>query len=62
MVLPGTCMAGAIETFEADQRVYLVMKLCTGGNLRARCPYTEEAVARIITKVLLQALVYLYLV
>ena len=40
-----------METFETDRRVYLVMKLCNGGDLRTRSPYSEKAVARIISKV-----------
>ncbi|CAM9141805.1 unnamed protein product [Pylaiella littoralis] len=42
----------AIETFEANKEVYLVMKLCTGGDLRSRAPYTERAVVDIIAKLL----------
>ncbi|CAM9116176.1 unnamed protein product [Scytosiphon promiscuus] len=42
----------AIETFEADKEVYLIMKLCTGGDLHSRTPYTEKAAADIITKLL----------
>lgn len=41
---------GAIETFESDRMVYLVMKLCTGGDLRSRAPYTEKDAADIIIK------------
>eukprot|EP00904_Undaria_pinnatifida_P000932 jgi/Undpi1/1083/HiC_scaffold_10.g04546.m1 len=40
----------AIETFESDRMVYLVMKLCTGGDLRSRAPYTEKDAADIIIK------------
>lgn len=43
--------AGAIETFEADKEVYLVMKLCTGGDLHMRAPYSEKAAADIVSKV-----------
>lgn len=32
--------------------MYLIMKLCTGGDLRARTPYSEKAVANIVTKVI----------
>ncbi|CAN0254397.1 unnamed protein product, partial [Ectocarpus sp. 12 AP-2014] len=42
----------AIETFESDKEVYLVMRLCTGGDLHRRAPYTEAAVVDIITKLL----------
>lgn len=42
---------GAIETFESEKEVYLIMKLCTGGDLHRRAPYTEKAAADIITKV-----------
>ena len=41
---------GAIETFESDRMVYLVLKLCTGGDLRTRAPYSEKAGAEIIIK------------
>ncbi|CBN76109.1 n/a [Ectocarpus siliculosus] len=42
----------AIETFESDKEVYLVMRLCTGGDLHRRAPYAESAVVDIITKLL----------
>ncbi|CAM9531052.1 unnamed protein product [Ectocarpus sp. 12 AP-2014] len=42
----------AIETFESDKEVYLVMRLCTGGDLHRRAPYAEAAVVDIITKLL----------
>ncbi|CAM9623961.1 unnamed protein product, partial [Ectocarpus fasciculatus] len=42
----------AIETFESDKEVYLVMKLCTGGDLHRRAPYAEAAVVDIISKLL----------
>lgn len=43
--------AGAIETFQVNDQVHLVMKLCTGGDLRTRAPYSEKPVADIIAKV-----------
>ena len=49
--LPFGVCAGAIETFEADKEVYLVMRLCTGGDLHTRAPYSEKAVVDIISKV-----------
>ncbi|CAM9097325.1 unnamed protein product, partial [Hapterophycus canaliculatus] len=42
----------AIETFESDKEVYLIMKLCMGGDLHSRAPYSEKAAADIITKLL----------
>lgn len=47
----GLLSVGAIETFEANKEVYLVMKLCTGGDLHTRAPYSEKAVVNIISKV-----------
>ncbi|CAM9601238.1 unnamed protein product [Discosporangium mesarthrocarpum] len=38
----------AIETFESKRRVYLVMELCTGGDLTRRGPYTETVAAHLI--------------
>lgn len=49
----------AIETFEEERQMYLIMKLCTGGDLRARTPYSEKAVANIVTK-LLSATCYMH--
>ena len=42
----------AIETFEYRQQLFVVMELCSGGDLYARDPYTEEQAARIVTSVL----------
>ena len=37
-----------IETFEFRSQIYLVMELCSGGDLYTRDPYSEEQAARII--------------
>ncbi|CAM9900074.1 unnamed protein product [Choristocarpus tenellus] len=42
----------AIETFESKRRVFLIMKLCTGGDLTKRAPYTENVAVSLITKIL----------
>lgn len=38
----------ALETFDYRDRLFIVLELCSGGDLYARDPYTEEAAARII--------------
>jgi len=38
----------AIETFDYHNRLFIVLELCSGGDLYTRDPYTEEAAARII--------------
>jgi serine/threonine protein kinase len=42
----------AIETFEHRNQIFMVMELCSGGDLYSRDPYTEEQAARIITSIL----------
>lgn len=49
----------AIETYEHQSRIYLVLELCSGGDLYARDPYTEGQ-ARSITYALLDAIAYLH--
>lgn len=41
-----------LETFDFDRRLFVVMEVCSGGDLYQRDPYTEEEAARIITAVL----------
>lgn len=41
-----------IETFEHRNQLFIVMELCTGGDLYGRDPYTEEEAARIISSIL----------
>ena len=49
-----------IETFNHRNQVFVVMELCTGGDLYSRDPYTEEEAARIISSVL-SAVSYMHL-
>lgn len=49
----------AIETFEHRRQLYVVMELCTGGDLYTRDPYTEEEAAR-ITRMVLSAVSYMH--
>jgi hypothetical protein len=49
----------AIETFDYQNRIYLVLELCNGGDLYARDPYTETQ-AMGITYSLLDAIAYLH--
>ena len=48
-----------IETFDCKQQIFIVMEVCTGGDLYSRDPYTEEEAARIISSVL-SAVAYLH--
>jgi calcium-dependent protein kinase len=49
----------AFETFDYKNRLFLVLELCSGGDLYQRDPYTESQAAR-ITKSLLSAVSYLH--
>jgi serine/threonine protein kinase len=49
----------AIETFEHANQLFVVMELCSGGDLYARDPYTEEEAAR-ITGSILSAISYMH--
>jgi serine/threonine protein kinase len=40
------------ETFDYKSQLYVVMEVCSGGDLYTRDPYTEEQAARIISAVL----------
>ena len=48
-----------LETFDFDRRLFVVMEVCSGGDLYQRDPYTEEEAARIITAVL-RAVAYMH--
>lgn len=49
----------AIETFDYRNRLYIVLELCSGGDLYTREPYSEQD-ARTITSSLLSAVNYLH--
>lgn len=49
----------AIETYNYHNRLYLVLSLCSGGDLYTREPYTEAA-AQAIVKSLFSAVAYLH--
>jgi serine/threonine protein kinase len=49
----------AIETFEHRNQIFIIMELCSGGDLYSRDPYTEEEAARILSSVL-SALAYMH--
>mmetsp|Transcript_3989 Transcript_3989/g.4621 ORF Transcript_3989/g.4621 Transcript_3989/m.4621 type:complete len:567 (-) Transcript_3989:194-1894(-) len=49
----------AYETFEESKHIYLVMELCSGGDLYQRAPYSEIEAAKIIQK-LLSAIKYMH--
>ena len=42
----------AYESFQKKKNIFLIMEICTGGDLHARHPYTEREAAMIIGKVL----------
>ena len=41
-----------IETFDHRNQLFIVMELCSGGDLYTRDPYTEEEAARIASSIL----------
>lgn len=49
----------AIETFEWNDKISIVMELCSGGDLYSRDPYKENDAARIIGSVL-NAIAYMH--
>jgi serine/threonine protein kinase len=49
----------AVETFEWRNDLYLVLELCSGGDLYTRDPYTEPEAARISLSIL-NAVAYLH--
>lgn len=48
-----------METFDWHDRLYLVLEICSGGDLYTRDPYTEEQAQKIIRS-LLSAVAYLH--
>ena len=48
-----------LETYQFSGHLYMLMELCSGGDLYARDPYTEEQAARIIES-LLSAVAYMH--
>ena len=50
----------AIETFNYHNRLFIVLELCSGGDLYTRDPYTEAAARKIITS-LFKAVAYLHI-
>jgi serine/threonine protein kinase len=49
----------AIETFEHRNQIFIVMELCSGGDLYSRDPYKEEEAARIVSSIL-SAIAYMH--
>jgi hypothetical protein len=49
----------AIETFSHRNQIFIVMELCSGGDLYSRDPYTEESAARIVSSIL-SAVAYMH--
>ncbi len=47
------------ETFDYNKQIFVVMELCSGGDLYSRDPYTEEDAAR-ITSGILSAVAYMH--
>ena len=54
---PNICKA--LETYDYEQRLYLVLELCSGGDLYSRDPY-EELEAKVIVQSILEAVYYLH--
>ncbi|KAI2489558.1 serine/threonine kinase [Fragilaria crotonensis] len=48
-----------VETFEYRHSLYLVMELCSGGDLYARDPYSEDDAARIVQSII-NAVAYMH--
>lgn len=42
-------IARLIETYDHKKNIYVVLELCSGGDLYSRDPYTEDQAARIIS-------------
>ena len=42
----------AIETFDHRNQLFVIMELCSGGDLYSRDPYTEEEAARLTSSIL----------
>lgn len=41
-----------METYNYNNQIFVVMELCSGGDLYTRDPYTEEEAAKIIASIL----------
>lgn len=48
-----------IETYEHRNQIFIVMELCSGGDLYSRDPYTEAEAARIVSSIL-SAIAYMH--
>ena len=48
-----------LETFEYDSQIFVILELCSGGDLYRRDPYTEDEAAR-ITSSILSAIAYMH--
>lgn len=48
-----------IETYDFKGHLYMVMELCSGGDLYTRDPYTEDQASRIIGNIL-SAIAYMH--
>jgi serine/threonine protein kinase len=48
-----------IETYDFRGNIYMVMELCSGGDLYTRDPYTEDQAARIISSIM-SAVAYMH--
>ena len=49
----------ALETFAHRNQIFIVMELCSGGDLYSRDPYKEEEAARIVSSIL-SAIAYMH--
>ena len=47
------------ETFDWQHQIFVVMELCSGGDLYSRDPYTEVQAVRIVHKIL-SAVAYMH--
>ena len=45
-------LAKLIETYEDKREMFLILELCSGGDLYSRDPYTEDQAARIVGSIL----------
>lgn len=44
-------IARLIETYDHKKNIYMVLELCSGGDLYSRDPYTEDQAARIVSSI-----------
>eukprot|EP00586_Coscinodiscus_wailesii_P006348 CAMPEP_0172489768 /NCGR_PEP_ID=MMETSP1066-20121228/19985_1 /TAXON_ID=671091 /ORGANISM="Coscinodiscus wailesii, Strain CCMP2513" /LENGTH=140 /DNA_ID=CAMNT_0013257867 /DNA_START=357 /DNA_END=776 /DNA_ORIENTATION=+ len=52
-------IATIMETYDYKKRLYVVMELCSGGDLYTRDPYTEQDALKIV-KQILSAVAYMH--